>query len=534
MVTREREGENRVPASTDVLGSIRRHWLAAGAIVVACVVAAVLVAGLQPRSYAAATTVLVGPPVDMLPTAINMATEKEVARSPAVAERAVAALGLETSVAELLPRIAVDVPVDSNILRITASADAPADAPRLADAFARAYLDFRRESSLNGIEASTLLIDERITGLIRRLRNLRSDESGERTERAANRAEASAIVAEISILEQRVASAATTGLVPGRIIAEATRPLASSGPPFVANALFGGVFGLLLAIGAVIAIESLDRRVRTTQEVELAMGARVLGEIGVPTTLASSSNGDGLIVDGHARAALAFRRLRTNLLVVLDGRSGSDGRAAGVPADRPRTIAIVAARDELATSYVAANLGSVLATDGRRVTVVSVSPSSPTRLAAMLHVDGGGPAPMGPALIRATSVPNLDIAMAAADPERLAFLDMDDASRIVDAAASRSTVAFVVAPPLETGEDGGTLVAVSDAAIFVTWNDVDRDELAHKREEIDGLGTPVLGVVVLHRDAAAGTVAYAEDPVEERKNGSTQKLSATEGPRGDG
>jgi Mrp family chromosome partitioning ATPase len=61
-------------------------------------------------------------------------------------------------------------------------------------------------------------------------------------------------------------------------------------------------------------------------------------------------------------------------------------------------------------------------------------------------------------------------------------------------------VVFVAAPPLETGEDGGTLVAASDAAIFVTWDDVNRDELEHRREEMERLGTPLLGVVVLHRD----------------------------------
>ena len=87
----ERDGEQHVPSSTDVLGSIRRHWLVAASIVVICAVAGAVLAATQPRHYTATTTVLVGPPVDMLPTAINMATEKEVARSPAVAQRAIEA-----------------------------------------------------------------------------------------------------------------------------------------------------------------------------------------------------------------------------------------------------------------------------------------------------------------------------------------------------------------------------------------------------------------------------------------------------------
>ena len=531
MATRERVGDDEVPATSDVLGSIRRHWLVAASIVVACALAAVLVAGLQPRHFTATTTVLVGAPVEALPTAINMGTEKEVARSPAVAERVVDRLGLETSAPELLPSVTVDVPVDTNILRISVSAATPVEAQRLADAFGDAYLDFRRESSLNGIEAVTALIDERIDDLLTRLRRLRSDDDVRGSEAGANRAEASAIVAEITVLEQRVASSATTGMLPGRIIAEAVRPLSSSGPPFVANALFGALVGVLLAIAAVIAIESLDRKIRTTKEVGAAMGARVLGEVGMPKNLAASTNGDGLMADGRARAAHAFRRLRTNLLVALDA-SGSTHEVAALAAGRPRTIAIVAAHDDLATSYVAANLGAVLATDGRRVTVVSVWPASPGRLAAMLHADPTAPPAAGldrSALLRATSVPNLDIAIASADPRRLAFLDMDEASRIVDAAASSSDVAFVLAPPLEGGADGGTLVAASDVAIFVTWNDVDRDELARRREEMDALGTPLLGVVVLHPDAADRATSGATTTTGRR-----DAPAATAAPRGDG
>jgi succinoglycan biosynthesis transport protein ExoP len=492
----ERDGGQHVPSSVDVLGSIHRHWLVAASIVVACAVAGAVLAAMQPRHYTATTTVLVGPPVDMLPTAINMATEKEVARSPAVAERAVDVLGLEGSAAEVLPRISLDVPVDSNILRISASADAAEDARRLANAMGQAYLDFRRGSSLNGVEASTALIDERIAVLTRRLRSLRSEGATKPAERARNRTEASVIHSEISILEQRIASSATTGLVPGRVIAEATRPLEPSGPPVLASALFGALVGILVALGAVIAIESFDRRVRTAEEVQRAMGALILGEVGVPKGLETSSNGDGMLVDGQGRVALAFRRLRTNLLVALEARNNS-GRSNRRQA---RTIAVVAARDDIATSYIAANLGAVLATEGRRVTVVSVSQSSPSRLAAMLHADGEDLPPEGSPSVRGTSVPNLQLVVAAPDPERLGFLAMQDATRIVDGAASDASVVFLAAPPLETGEDGGTLVAASDAAIFVTWNDVDRDELGRRRVEMERLGTPLLGVVVLHRD----------------------------------
>ena len=414
METRASDGAHDVASSTDVLGSIRRHWIVATSIVVVCVLAAVVIAVVQPNRYTATSTVLVDSPADALPTAVNMATEKEIAGSPAVVELAVDALGLETPVDEVLPQIGVDVPVDSSVLQISATADDPDEARRLAGAMGHAYLDFQRQSSLDRLAASTELLDERIDTLTRRLRDLGSADVVDPPDVAANRAEAAAILSQISILEQRIAAAATTDVVPGRIIADAVRPSAASGPPIVASAVFGAVVGLLIATGAIIAIGSFDRRVRTPKEVQVAMRARILGEVAVPRMLETSSNGDGMIFDGHGRAALTFRRLRTNLLVVLEAKSGPGRPAKRAGRKPPRTIAIVAARDEFATSYVAANLGAVLATDGRRVTVVSVSPTSPARLSAMLHVDGAsGPAEApDSAEIRPTSVPNLHIAMA--------------------------------------------------------------------------------------------------------------------------
>ena len=106
--------EQNVPSSTDVLGSIRRHWLVAASIVVVCAVAGAVLAATQPRHYTATTTVLVGPPVDQLPTAINMASEKEVARSPAVGGRAGAPRGRGAAAPQGVARMCHDLTGGSN------------------------------------------------------------------------------------------------------------------------------------------------------------------------------------------------------------------------------------------------------------------------------------------------------------------------------------------------------------------------------------------------------------------------------------
>jgi len=72
-----------------------------------------------------------------------------------------------------------------------------------------------------------------------------------------------------------------------------------------------------------------------------------------------------------------------------------------------------------------------------------------------------------------------------------------------------------------SGSDGGALVAASDAALHVTWHDAARDDVVRARNSLDALGTPLIGVVVLHRGDAAPTDRDGNPTRESAKEGAS-------------
>jgi capsular polysaccharide biosynthesis protein len=76
-------------------------------------------------------------------TLVNMDTEKQIAESTAVAEKAAEALGTNEAPEALLEDLSVSVPTNSLVLEITFADPDPARAQAGAQAFADAYLSTR-------------------------------------------------------------------------------------------------------------------------------------------------------------------------------------------------------------------------------------------------------------------------------------------------------------------------------------------------------------------------------------------------------
>lgn len=66
------------------------------------------------------------------------------------------------------------------------------------------------------------------------------------------------------------------------ILASATVPLKPSSPRILVNALFSCLFGTMLAVGVALALELLDRRVRSLEDVPAALGLPVIGVMSSP------------------------------------------------------------------------------------------------------------------------------------------------------------------------------------------------------------------------------------------------------------
>jgi Mrp family chromosome partitioning ATPase len=123
-------------------GLLRTHaWLVATATLVTLVVAG-LMAATSPVTYTSTAEVVVKPqPTSGAPIEPQMGTERAIAQSGAVAERA--ALRLGESAAEARAGLAVSVALETTVLEIQYTAGSARKALEGADAFTNAYLDFR-------------------------------------------------------------------------------------------------------------------------------------------------------------------------------------------------------------------------------------------------------------------------------------------------------------------------------------------------------------------------------------------------------
>ena len=129
----------------------KRFVLVATAVAVLTTLAAT---ASQTKTYSATSTAAVNaPPGQIGANGPNMATEAQIARSTAVASAVAHRLRLDVPPSELLTRLGVFVPADSDIVKFTYSSPRPEDAQAGAQAFAKAYADVRRRQ----FEDTTLL-----------------------------------------------------------------------------------------------------------------------------------------------------------------------------------------------------------------------------------------------------------------------------------------------------------------------------------------------------------------------------------------
>jgi chain length determinant protein EpsF len=80
------------------------------------------------------------------------------------------------------------------------------------------------------------------------------------------------------------------------VLAEALPPLLPSSPKIVLNTALSFVIGLVLALGAAVLLEMLDRRVRTIEEIPELLGLPVLGVLPKPGGLGGFSGGQKSLV----------------------------------------------------------------------------------------------------------------------------------------------------------------------------------------------------------------------------------------------
>ena len=429
--------------------------------------AAFLAESLRPVDYSSVASVVVDTPVDApAGTKPNMATEKQIAGSGVVAQLVIERLHVQATPAEILEGLRLEVPVDTEVLRFVFTSPYPEEARRGAQAFAEAYIAYsqdRAQAEANGVITS---LTGRVDDLTARLEDAQraASGSGSSSSDLQARADASALIAQIGIIEQKLAAVTAGSTQGGTIVGRATLPDAAAGHSPLEILVLGLLAGGLLGVGAAFVRDRTDDRLRGSGDLERSLGgAPVIADIPALPPGASI----GRLVRDEPRTALAdaFRRARTALL--------------GALPDGAKTVLVTSADDRRLQSAATVNLGVTLAASGRRVVIVCADPQRSDEdgscVADLLEVPGSvglaqllkGMAPLEAAIQRTEIdglrvVPAGDVLSDAVD-----LLDSSAARGLLAQLADRADIVLIDGAPLLSGAGGMELAGVCDAALFV-------------------------------------------------------------------
>ena len=333
-----------------------RIWLIALVVLLSVAVAAIFVATTA-KTYEAEADLLVTPiprTNDNLfgfglvsesgdPTR-DVETLAQLITTPSVAERVIRSLGLDEKPRPLLDRVSAEPVAQSEIVTITAKANAPEAAAAIANAFAQAAIA-ERTTRLHTV------LDSVVPRLRRQLARLAPADTAAR----AALAEKLQDLETLRLLEDPTLHFETRAVPPPAAVAP--RPVLSIAAAFVA--------ALVLGIGAVLGAHLLDTRIRREEELR-RYRIPILARIPVEKHRKPLSRSGPLTPAELTSGTIdAFRRLGSSLAARTDGH-------------RKQTIFITGAAPSDGKTTTSLNLAASLATMDERVVLIEADSRRPS------------------------------------------------------------------------------------------------------------------------------------------------------------
>ena len=350
----------------DVLHLVLRHKWSILAIAALVLGATLFLSFRKTPSYQATARVLVRSFSDD-PNAfytINLETERGLVASAAVAEVVKTNVSSPRAANDLLSGLTVSVEPETEILLMQYTSDDPVVARDMANAFATAYLEFRRENAVADYQVEASEISKRVMDLKEEQRALtaRLTKTNDVQRQSAITGQLSVVGGRLAILQEDLAalgSPETLSTSGGDVLQPASIPTSPSSPNHVRDGIMGLFLGLALGVGIAFARDNFDDRIQGSPDLEAHLRAPVLATI--PRTedwRRRDTTQLTAIETPRSAAAEAYRALRTNLQFL--------ARKDGV-----RVITVTSPYLGEGKTTTVANLAVTLAQAGKRVVAVS-------------------------------------------------------------------------------------------------------------------------------------------------------------------
>ena len=325
---------------------------------------------LQTPMYTATAKVLINPPpgntTQNLSNTISVDTEAQVVKSAPIAEAAGTALGTSPPFTQLLSHVSVQTSTETFILGIAYGDPKPDQAARGANAFAKAYLDYKQQQAADQIAQQVDSIESQIAELNRQQRQqnriLETAPAGTIEYRNARDA-LSQLSIQLAVLASSLAELPQF-VSPGQILLPAAVPKSPSSPRVLLNAALGLLLGLFAGVVAAFVLDRIDDRVHRGADLQFYLDAPVLAH--VPHARETRHQHPQLVLNLEPRSPVAesYRTIRTNVLSMADRQN-------------VKVIAIASPIQREGKSMTAANVAAALGQTDKRVLVISVDIRKP-------------------------------------------------------------------------------------------------------------------------------------------------------------
>jgi polysaccharide biosynthesis transport protein len=428
-------------------------------------------------------------------------TELRVIESTAVSSQAMKRLGYEAFVT-------ASGVSDADIVQITALDENQARAAQIANTYAEEYIAFRKAGTVDDLIGAAEKLDGQIGQLEQQISVLESKIASLPPEDTATRQTfeltRTATVAQMTVLRNKAeglrldASLRTGG---ARIINRAEVPTVPTSPKPLRSLVLGILLGLVLGCGLAFAVDLLDDRIRSKEDLDaLQLGVPVLGLIPKTKSYKRSQVPElESFSSSTSPAAEAYRTLRSAV------------QFAGIERDL-RVLLITSTDAAESKSTTAANLAVTIARGGSRVCLVDADLRNPR-----LHMFFGIRPGVGLTDVLLGSERPPDVIAAFAEikglglmlagnkaPNPAELLGSNRMATLLGALKNHFDIVIVDSPPILPVVDALELSRQVDGVLVTTLiGRTKRRGLNHAVELLNNVNAPLLGIVMSGMDKAA-------------------------------